>query len=87
MLYTKLKGGEKLATSEAQKQAIKKWNAKNPLNVTYNQKKRAARSFVLTDLKGDTKGAQAINANRLQYIDDLKELHSDIEQRLKDLKR
>ena len=76
-----------MATSEAQKQAIKNWNAKNPLNVTYNQKKRAARSFILTDLKGDTKGAQAINANRLQYLSDLKQLHSDIEQRLKDLKR
>lgn len=76
-----------MATSEAQKQAIKNWNEKNPLNVTYNQKKRAARSFVLTDLKGDTKGAQAINANRIQYVSDLKELHSDIEQRLKDLKR
>lgn len=83
----KIKGGEILATSEAQKQAIKNWNEKNPLNVTYNQKKRAARSFVLTDLKGDTKGAQAINANRIQYVSDLKELHSDIEQRLKDLKR
>ena len=76
-----------MATSEAQKQAIKNWNAKNPLNVTYNQKKRAARSFVLTDLKGDTKGAQAINANRVQYIDDLKELRGDIDQRLKDLQR
>lgn len=86
MLYTKLGGGI-LATSEAQKQAIKNWNEKNPLNVTYNQKKRAARSFILTDLKGDTKGAQAINANRLQYLSDLKQLHSDIEQRLKDLKR
>ena len=86
MLYTKL-GGEKLATSEAQKQAIKNWNEKNPLNVTYNQKKRAAKSFILIDLKGDTKGARAINANRLQYLSDLKQLHSDIEQRLKDLKR
>lgn len=74
-------------TSQAQLKAVDNWNKKNPLNVTYNQKKRAARSFVLTNLKGDTKGAQAINANRIQYISDLKQLHSDIEQRLKDLKR
>lgn len=67
--------------------AVDNWNKKNPLNVTYNQKKRAARSFVLTDLKGNTKGAQAINANHIQYISDLKQLHSDIEQRLKDLER
>ena len=46
-------------TSKAQLKAVSNWNAKNPLNVTYNQKKRAARSFVLIDLKGNTKGAKA----------------------------
>lgn len=86
-IHNKPKGGGKLKTRKSQIKAVKNWNEKNPLNVTYNQKKRAARSFVLTDLKGATKGAQAINANRIQYLSDLKQLHSDIEQRIKDLKR
>ena len=54
---------------------------------TYWNRKGGARQFVLADLSKDTKLAQAINENRLQYIDDLKELHSDIEQRLKDLQQ
>lgn len=89
MLYLNLRGDilANKKTSQAQLKAVDNWNAKNPLSVTYNQKKRAAKSFVLIDLKGDTKGAQAINANRMQYVSDLKQLHSDIEQRLKDLKR
>lgn len=74
-----------MGISESQKRAVKNWNQKNPLNVTYNQKKRAARSFVTIDLKGNTKGAQAINANRSQYILDLQDLRADIDQRLKDL--
>ena len=74
-------------TSDAQLKAVSNWNAKNPLNVTYNQKKRAARSFVLIDLKGNTKGAKAINENRIQYINDLKEFKQDIDQRLKDLQQ
>lgn len=86
-IHNKSKRGGKLKTRKSQLKAVENWNKKNPLNVTYNQKKRAAKSFILTDLKGDTKGAQAINANRQQYISDLKQLHSDIEQRLKDLKR
>ena len=88
-MYLITKGGERMdnKTSDAQLKAVSNWNAKNPLNVTYNQKKRAARSFVLIDLKGNTKGAKAINENRIQYIKDLKDLHSDIEQRLKDLQQ
>ena len=89
MLYLNLRGDilANKKTSQAQLKAVDNWNAKNPLSVTYNQKKRAAKSFVLIDLKGDTKGAQAINANRMQYVSDLKQLHSDIEQRLKDLQQ
>lgn len=86
-IHNKSKRGGKLKTRKSQLKAVENWNKKNPLNVTYNQKKRAAKSFILTDLKGDTKGAQAINANRQQYISDLKDLHSDIEQRLKDLQQ
>lgn len=76
-----------MKTKKSQIKAVKNWNKRNPLNVTYNQKKRAARSFVLTDLKGNTKGAQAINDNYQQYLSDLEQLHLDIEKRLKDLKR
>ena len=79
--------GGKLKTRKSQIKAAKNWNKRNPLNVTYNQKKRAARSFVLIDLKGNTKGAQAINDNYQQYLLDLEQLHFDIEKRLKDLKR
>lgn len=76
-----------MKTKKSQIKAVKNWNKRNPLNVTYNQKKRAARSFVLIDLKGNTKGAQAINDNYQQYLLDLEQLHLDIEKRLKDLKR
>ena len=76
-----------MATSEATKRAIKNYQEKNPLMRTYWNRKGGARQFILADLSKDTKLSQAINSNRLQYIDDLKELHSDIEQRLKDLQR
>lgn len=52
---------------------------------TYWNRKGGARQFIMADLSKDTKLAQAINSNRLQYINDLKELRNDIDQRLKDL--
>lgn len=76
-----------MATSEPLKKAIKKYQEKNPLMKTYWNRKGGARQFILADLSKDTKLAQAINGNRLQYIDDLKELRGDIDQRLKDLQR
>lgn len=76
-----------MATSESLKKAIKKYQEKNPLMKTYWNRKGGARQFILADLSKDTKLAQAINGNRLQYIDDLKELRGDIDQRLKDLQR
>ncbi|WP_323067453.1 hypothetical protein [Limosilactobacillus reuteri] len=76
-----------MATSEATKRAIKNYQEKNPLMRTYWNRKGGARQFILADLSKDTKLSQAINENRLQYIKDLKELHSDIEQRLKDLQQ
>ncbi|WP_323112672.1 hypothetical protein, partial [Limosilactobacillus reuteri] len=82
-----LNGGETMATSEATKRAIKNYQEKNPLMRTYWNRKGGARQFILADLSKDTKLSQAINENRLQYIKDLKELHSDIEQRLKDLQQ
>ena len=54
-----------MAISKARAKANKKWNDANPLNITYNQKKRAARNFVNTNLSADTKIAKAIN----YYID------------------
>lgn len=54
---------------------------------TYWNRKGGARQFIMVDLSKDTKLSQAINENRLQYIDDLKELRGDIDQRLKDLQR
>lgn len=89
MFYTQenLIRGRKLKTKKSQIKAAKNWNKRNPLNVTYNRMKRAAKSFVLIDLKGNTKGAQAINDNYQQYLSDLEQLHLDIEKRLKDLKR
>ena len=76
-----------MATSESLKKAIKKYQEKNPLMKTYWNRKGGARQFILADLSKDTKLAKAINENRLQYIDDLKELRGDIDQRLKDLRR
>lgn len=74
-----------MATSDSLKKAIKKYQEKNPLMKTYWNRKGGARQFILADLSKDTKLAQAINENRSQYIDDLKELRGDIDQRLKDL--
>lgn len=74
-----------MATSNSLKKAIKKYQEKNPLLKTYWNRKGGARQFILADLSKDTKLAQAINENRSQYIDDLKELRGDIDQRLKDL--
>lgn len=76
-----------MATSDSLKKAIKKYQEKNPLMKTYWNRKGGARQFILADLSKDTKLARAINENRLQYIDDLKELRGDIDQRLKDLQR
>lgn len=76
-----------MATSEAMKRAIKKYQNNNPLQKTYWNRKGGARQFILADLSKDTKLSKAINENRLQYIDDLKELRGDIDQRLKDLQR
>ena len=76
-----------MATSDSLKKAIKKYQEKNPLMKTYWNRKGGARQFILADLSKDTKLSQAINENRLQYIDDLKELRGDIDQRLKDLQR
>ncbi|MFR0508770.1 hypothetical protein ACLUYE_05840 [Limosilactobacillus reuteri subsp. suis] len=76
-----------MTTSNSLKKAIKKYQEKNPLMRTYWNRKGGARQFIMADLSKDTKLAQAINSNRLQYIDDLKELRGDIDQRLKDLKR
>ena len=76
-----------MATSDSLKRAIKKYQEKNPLMKTYWNRKGGARQFILADLSKDTKLAKAINENRLQYIDDLKELRGDIDQRLKDLRR
>ena len=76
-----------MTTSDSLKKAIKKYQEKNPLMKTYWNRKGGARQFILADLSKDTKLANAINENRLQYIDDLKELRGDIDQRLKDLQR
>ncbi|MCC4491135.1 hypothetical protein LMB81_06445 [Limosilactobacillus reuteri] len=76
-----------MTTSDSLKKAIKKYQEKNPLMKTYWNRKGGARQFILADLSKDTKLSQAINENRLQYIDDLKELRGDIDQRLKDLQR
>ena len=76
-----------MATSDSLKKAIKKYQDNNPLQKTYWNRKGGARQFILVDLKKNTKLAQAINANRVQYIDDLKELRDNIDQRLKDLQR
>ncbi|MFR0543625.1 hypothetical protein [Limosilactobacillus reuteri] len=74
-----------MTTSNSLKKAIKKYQEKNPLMRTYWNRKGGARQFIMADLSKDTKLAQAINSNRLQYINDLKELRNDIDQRLKDL--
>lgn len=74
-----------MATSDSLKKAIKKYQEKNPLMKTYWNRKGGARQFIMADLSKDTKLSQAINENRLQYINDLKELRNDIDQRLKDL--
>lgn len=76
-----------MATSEATKRAIKNYQEKNPLMRTYWNRKGGARQFILADLSKDTKLSQAINENRIQYINDLKELRNDIDQRLKDLQQ
>ncbi|MFR0496356.1 hypothetical protein ACLUX6_06610 [Limosilactobacillus reuteri subsp. suis] len=76
-----------MATSEATKRAINNYKKNNPIQQTYWDRKSQARGFINVNLKKSTKLSQAINENRLQYIDDLKELHSDIEQRLKDLQQ
>ena len=76
-----------MTTSNSLKKAIKKYQEKNPLMKTYWNRKGGARQFILADLSKNTKLSQAINENRIQYINDLKELRNDIDQRLKDLQR
>lgn len=82
-----MKGGEILATSEATKRAINNYKKNNPIQQTYWDRKSQARGFINVNLKRNTKLAQAINENRIQYINDLKELQGDIQQRLKDLQQ
>lgn len=80
-------GGEKVATSEATKRAINNYKKNNPIQQTYWDRKSQARGFINVNLNKSTKLAQAINENRIQYINDLKELQGDIDQRLKDLQQ
>lgn len=71
---------------ESTRKAIKNYKKRNPLQQTYWDRKAVAHTFITVPLTKNTKLAQAINANRLQYIDDLKSLKSDIENRLEELK-
>lgn len=71
---------------ESTRNAIKNYRKRNPLKQTYWDRKSVAHTFITVPLTKNTKLAQAINANRLQYIDDLKSLKSDIENRLEELK-
>ena len=71
---------------ESTRKAIKNYKNRNPLQQTYWDRKAVAHTFITVPLTKNTKLAQAINANRLQYIDDLKSLKSDIENRLEELK-
>ncbi|MCC4508617.1 hypothetical protein DKZ29_08155 [Limosilactobacillus reuteri] len=75
--------------SDAQKRAKVNFIKDHPLQQTYWNRKSAVRSFINVELHGSkpTKLAQAINENRIQYINDLKEFKQDIEQRLKDLQQ
>lgn len=69
---------------DSTRRAIKNYKKRNPLQQTYWDRKAVAHSFATVPLTKNTKLAQAINANRLQYIDDLKSLKIDIENRLKE---
>lgn len=76
-----------MATSEATKRAINNYKKNNPIQQTYWDRKSQARGFINVNLNKSTKLVKAINENRTQYINDLKELRNDIDQRLKDLKQ
>lgn len=76
-----------MATSEATKRAINKYKKNNPIKQTYWDRKSQARGFINVNLNKSTKLVKAINENRTQYIEDLKELRNDIDQRLKDLQQ
>ncbi|WP_231124892.1 hypothetical protein [Limosilactobacillus reuteri] len=76
-----------MATSEATKRAINNYKKNNPIQQTYWDRKSQARGFINVNLNKSTKLVKAINENRTQYIDDLKELRNDIDQRLKDLQQ
>lgn len=71
---------------ESTKKAIRKYKERNPLQQTYWDRKSVAHRFITVPLTENTKLVKAINKNRLQYIDDLKSLKIDIENRLKELK-
>ena len=76
-----------MATSEATKSAINNYKKNNPIQQTYWDRKSQARGFINVNLNKSTKLVKAINENRTQYIEDLKELRNDIDQRLKDLQQ
>jgi len=76
-----------VATSEATKRAINNYKKNNPIQQTYWDRKSQARGFINVNLNKSTKLVKAINENRTQYIEDLKELRNDIDQRLKDLQQ
>ncbi len=76
-----------MATSEATKRAINNYKKNNPIQQTYWDRKSQARGFINVNLNKSTKLVKAINENRVQYINDLKELRNDIDQRLKDLQQ
>lgn len=76
-----------MATSEATKRAINNYKKNNPIQQTYWDRKSQARGFINVNLNKSTKLVKAINENRTQYIEDLKELRNDINQRLKDLQQ
>ncbi|WP_123799546.1 hypothetical protein [Limosilactobacillus fermentum] len=68
-----------MAATKAQKRASRKWEASNPRRTGYSKLRRTAFSFV--NPKPGSKAEEYINANYVDYVEDLEELKKALKRR------
>lgn len=69
-----------MPVSKSQQKASRKWEQQNPHRTGYAKLRRTAFSFV--NPKPGSKAEEHINANRADYVEDLKKLKYELDKKL-----
>lgn len=73
-----------MAVSKSQTKASRKWEQQNPHRTAYTKLRRTAFSFI--NPKPGSKAEEHVNANHADYVEDLKELQYEINNKLGETK-